>query len=55
MAPSVVSSGLSPYGVGWQTQLISIACIDVTHGVILSDCQVTVKWYVPETRADTPI
>jgi len=49
MAPSVISSTLSPYGQGLQKQMIQIACLDVTHGALLSDCTITLTWHVPQT------
>ncbi|MHB8354446.1 MAG: hypothetical protein ACYDCF_08455 [Burkholderiales bacterium] len=45
----MISSTLSPYGLGPHRQMIQIACFDVTHGEIIPNCAVTLKWFVPQT------
>lgn len=44
MPPSVLSSTLSPYGVGPQRLDTSAACVMQPSGVIAPNCDITIKW-----------
>jgi hypothetical protein len=43
MSPSVVSSGVAPYGVGPQTLSLRLACLKPT-GEVVRDCDVALAW-----------